>query len=331
MIIEPIYLLYGAIFLAALLLVEGLYLLYQDTRGGSSAVNRRMSMLATGKDSQKVFEHLRRKPPTAAQQLGIFGAWFVRFDRLIAQSGLTISTGRMLLIMAGLVVTCFLFLLYFTNSGTLPGEPAAIFGWVLLSFVVGVLAPIVYLRSLKTSRLKKFSEQLPDALDIMVRSLQAGHPISAAVSLVSKEMADPIGTEFGIAVDEMTYGLDMREALQNMGERIEVQDFQYVVVSINIQHETGGNLAEVLRNLSTVIRDRFRMFKKIKALSSEGRLSAVVLSFLPFAVGAIIFTGNPGFYLNVLDDPLFLPIMGAALGLMLAGIFVMYRMVNFRV
>ncbi len=116
-----------------------------------------------------------------------------------------------------------------------------------------------------------------------------------------------------------------------MGRRIEIQDFQYVVVSINIQHETGGNLAEVLRNLSTVIRDRFRMFKKIRALSSEGRLSAIVLSFLPFAVGALIFTGNPGFYLNVIEDPLFLPMMAAALGLMLAGIFIMYRMVNFRV
>ena len=331
MIIEPIYLLYGAIFLAALLLVEGLYLLYQDTRGGSSAVNRRMSMLATGKDSQQVFEHLRRKPTSRAERLGVLGGWFVRLDRMIAQSGLTISTGRMLLIMAGLTASCFLFLLYFTNAGTLPGEPAAIFGWVLLSILLGVLVPIVYLSTLKSKRLKMFSEQLPDALDIMVRSLQAGHPISAAIGLVSKEMGDPIGTEFGIAVDEMTYGLDMREALQNMGRRIEVQDFQYVVVAINIQHETGGNLAEVLRNLSTVIRDRFRMFKKIKALSSEGRLSAIVLSFLPFAVGALIFTGNPGFYLNVIDDPLFLPMMGAALGLMLAGIYVMYRMVNFRV
>ena len=331
MIIEPIYLLYGAIFLAALLLVEGLYLLYQDTRGGSSAVNRRMSMLASGKDSQTVFKHLRRKPTTKASRLGLFGAWFVRFDRLIAQSGLIISTWRMLLIMVGLTAACFLFLLYFTNSGTLPGAPAAIFGWVLLSALVGVLGPIVYLRSLKARRIKKFSEQLPDALDIMVRSLQAGHPISASVSLVSKEMSDPIGTEFGIAVDEMTYGLDMREALENMGRRIEVQDFQYVVVSINIQHETGGNLAEVLRNLSMVIRDRFRMFKKIKALSAEGRLSAVVLSFLPFAVGALIFTGNPNFYLRVADDPLFLPMMGAALGLMLAGIYIMYRMVNFRV
>jgi tight adherence protein B len=331
MIIEPIYLLYGAIFLAALLLVEGLYLLYQDTRGGSSAVNRRMSMLATGKDSQQVFEHLRRRPTARAERLGIFGGWFVRFDRLIAQSGLTISTGRMLLIMLGLMLSCFLFLLYFTNAGRLPGQPAAIVGWVLLSLLAGVLVPIVYLNYLRSNRIKQFSEQLPDALDIMVRSLQAGHPISAAIGLVSKEMNDPIGTEFGIAVDEMTYGLDMREALYNMGRRIEIQDFEYVVVSINIQHDTGGNLAEVLNNLSVVIRDRFRMFKKIRALSSEGRLSAIVLSFLPFGVGAIIFTGNPGFYLNVADDPLFLPMMGGALGLMLVGIFIMYRMVNFRV
>ena len=331
MIIEPVFLLYGAIFLAALLLVEGLYLLYQDTRGGGSAVNRRMRMLATGKDGQEVFQHLRRKPTSRAEHLGILGAWFVRFDRLIAQSGLSIGTGHMILCMAGLTVACFLFMLYFVNSGTLPREPAAVGGLTLLCLMVGFLVPIVYLMSRKATRLRKFSEQLPDALDIMVRSLQAGHPISAAISLVCKEMEDPIGTEFGIAVDEMTYGLAIHEALENMGRRIEVQDFQYVVVSINIQHETGGNLAEVLRNLSKVIRDRFRMFKKVRALSSEGRLSAVVLSFLPFAVGALIFVGNPDFYLGVIDDPMFLPIMGGALGLMFVGIFIMYRMVNFRV
>lgn len=331
MTIEPIYLLYGAIFLAALLLVEGLYLLYQDTRGGAGAVNRRMSMLATGRDSMEVFERLRRKPMSRAERLGMIGALAIRFDRLIAQSGLTMTTGRMLLVMAGLTVGVFMLLLYFVSSGSLPDQPSAILGWTFLSIVVGIGGPIYYLKSLKASRIKKFSEQLPDALDIMVRSLQAGHPISAAVGLVSKEMSDPMGTEFGIAVDEMTYGLDMREALENMGRRIELHDFQYVVVSINIQHETGGNLAEVLSNLSMVIRDRFRMFKKIRALSSEGRMSAVVLSFLPFAVGALIFTGNPQFYLQVSDDPLFLPMLSGAFGLMIVGIYIMYRMVNFRV
>ncbi len=194
MIIEPVFLLYGAIFLAALLLVEGLYLLYQDTRGGGSAVNRRMRMLATGKDGQEVFQHLRRKPTSRAEQLGILFAWFVRFDRLIAKSGLTISAGRMVMYMAGLTLACFLFMVYFVNSGTLPGDPAAVAGWMLLSLMVGVLVPIVYIMSLKATRLRKFSEQLPDALDIMVRSLQAGHPISAAISLVCKEMEDPIGT-----------------------------------------------------------------------------------------------------------------------------------------
>ncbi len=331
MSIEPIYLLYGAIFLAALLLVEGLYLLYQDTRGSAGAVNRRMSMLATGRDSQEVFERLRRKPMSQAERFGYLGTLAMRFDRLIAQSGLTITTGRMLLIMLGLTVTIYLLMFYFVSAGKLPDDPAALAGSFLLPLLLGIGGPIQYLKGLKARRIKKFSEQLPDALDIMVRSLQAGHPISAAVSLVSKEMSDPMGTEFGIAVDEMTYGLDMREALENMGRRIEIQDFQYVVVSINIQHETGGNLAEVLHNLSMVIRDRFRMFKKIRALSSEGRMSAVVLSFLPFAVGGLIFAGNPNFYLEVVDDPLFMPMMGGAVGLMLAGIFIMYRMVNFRV
>ena len=151
------------------------------------------------------------------------------------------------------------------------------------------------------------------------------------MNLVTREMPDPIGTEFGIAVDEMTYGLDLRDALENLGDRVDVKDFQYVVVSISIQHDTGGNLAEVLSGLSKVIRDRFKLFRKIKALSGEGRMSAIVLSLLPFVTFAVIFSISPRFYTRVFPDPLFLPIAGGGFAMMLVGIFIMYRMVNFRV
>ena len=331
MVIESIYLLYGVIFLAALLLVEGAYLLYTDSRVSRKAVNRRMGMLSSGTDSRKVFELLRRKPVQRAYFMGSFGRAYVRLDNLISQSGLLISTGRIMVLMAGLIGVAFMFFLYFLSAVAIPIGIGVMFFSVIAALLAGVGLPILYLKHRKSERIKKFSEQLPDALDIMVRSLQAGHPISAAIGLVTREMADPIGTEFGIAVDEMTYGLDLHDALQNMGQRVELQDFQYVVVTINIQRETGGNLAEVLQNLSSVIRERFRMFKKIKALSSEGRISAIILSATPFATGAVILIAAPDFYIQVADDPLFLPCMLGALVLMLTGIYVMFRMVNFRV
>ena len=331
MIIEPIFLLYGAVFLAALLLVEGAYFLYVDTRSGKGAINRRMSMLASGKDSRDVFEKLRRKPMRQAHKLGRLGEPLVRLDRLIAQSGATITTGRAMAIMASLSLFLFLVLVYLAGLAIIPASMASGLVGVLVCPIFGIGLPVFYFKTRKSKRIKMFAEQLPDALDIMVRGLQAGHPISAAMSLVTKEMSDPIGTEFGIAVDEMTYGLDMREALENMGRRVELQDFQYVVVSINIQSDTGGNLAEVLHSLSTVIRERFRMFKKIRAISAEGRLSANVLSVLPFIATILFFLWNPDYYLAILDDPAFLPIVGAGLSLMLTGIYILNRMVNFRI
>jgi tight adherence protein B len=331
MIIEPIYFLYGAIFLATLLLVEGLYLLYQDSRGGRDAVNRRMMMLASGKDAQAVFETLRRKPLHGVDRVRSLADAFSWLDRLIAQSGWTISTRRMFLLMLGLTFATFMAFMYLVSGGALPTTPGMIVLSVLVSLAVGIFVPIVFLITLRNKRLAKFGEQLPDALDIIVRCLQAGHPVSAALGLVGREMEDPIGTEFGIAVDEIAYGLEIREALDNMARRIDLQDFQYLVVTINIQYDTGGNLAEVLANLSSVIRERFRMFQKIRGLSSEARLSAVILSFLPFMVGAMVFIGRPDYYLDVADDPMFLPAFGGILGLLLIGIFIMYRMVNFRV
>jgi tight adherence protein B len=331
MAFDTIYIIYGAIFLAALLLVEGLYYLFADGRGGREAVNRRMKMLESGATTREVFETLRREPRDKVSFLGPFGNWGARLDHLIQQTGMTLSIQRLLLMMAALTVGCFLTAVLLTRGGLFSGSIVLIGVITVLSLGVGIGGPIAFLYYKKVGRLKTFAEQLPDALDIMVRSLQAGHPISAAMTLVTKEMPDPIGTEFGIAVDEMTYGLELREALANLGERVDVEDYQYVVVSINIQHETGGNLAEVLHGLSTVIRARFRMFKKIKALSAEGRLSAKILAILPIGFAALTFSNKPHYYINAADDPLFWPLVGVALGLELIGVYIMYRLVNFRV
>lgn len=331
MAFDTIYLIYGGVFLAALLLAEGLYYLFADGRGGRDAVNRRMKMLESGATTREVFQTLRREPREKVSFLGPFAGWGGWLDHLIQQTGITITIQRLLLMMAALTVGCFLLAVILTGGGFLSGNVTMIGIIVALSIGGGIGGPIAFLKYKKAERLKAFAEQLPDALDVMVRSLQAGHPVSAAMTLVTKEMPDPIGTEFGIAVDEMTYGLELREALANLGDRVDVEDYQYVVVSINIQHETGGNLAEVLHGLSTVIRARFRMFKKIRALSAEGRLSAKILAILPIAFAALTFSNKPQYYIDASSDPLFWPLVGVALCLELVGVFIMYKLVNFRV
>ena len=331
MAFDTIYLIYGAIFLAALLLVEGLYHLFYDGKAGRDAVNRRMKMLESGATTREVFQTLRRDPQSKDSYFGPLKNWGSDLDNLIQQTGMLLTIQRLLLMMVALAIGCFLTIMMLARGGVLAGSVTAITIVAVISIAVGIGGPIAFLKYKKAERLKAFAEQLPDALDVMVRSLQAGHPVSAAMTLVTKEMPDPIGTEFGIAVDEMTYGLELREALANLGERVDVEDYQYVVVSINIQHETGGNLAEVLHGLSTVIRARFRMFKKIRALSAEGRLSAKILAILPIAFAALTFSNKPGYYINASSDPLFWPLVGVTICLELIGIYVMYRLVNFRV
>jgi tight adherence protein B len=199
MAFDTIYIVYGVIFLAALLLVEGLYYLFADGRGGREAVNRRMKMLESGATTREVFETLRREPKDKVSFLGPFSSWGARLDHLIQQTGMTLSIQRLLLMMAALTIACFLTAVLFTRGGLFSGSIVLIGVITVVSLGAGIGGPIAFLYYKKAGRLKTFAEQLPDALDIMVRSLQAGHPISAAMTLVTKEMPDPIGTEFGIA------------------------------------------------------------------------------------------------------------------------------------
>jgi tight adherence protein B len=329
--IEPLYLLYGVIFLTVLLLVEGAYYFFIESTLSKRRMNRRLSLLNSGMEGRQVLELLRRQPSLHGDKPNPLLHPYVWLENLIAQSGKQVTPWRMLLIMLLVTVGAILALQGALAAGRLPAILAPLHVQAGLALLVGMLLPTSYLSSKAAERRRKFGEQLPDALDIMVRSLKAGHPINAAMGLVAREMSDPMGTEFGIAVDEMTYGLEMEEALENFADRVQVEDFNYVVMSISIQRETGGNLAGVLAGLAHVIRERARMFLKVRSLSSEGRMSALVLCVLPFAVGGMIFLLNPEYFTQVLDDPMFLPILGGAFLFLLLGIFMIRRMINFRV
>jgi tight adherence protein B len=317
------YVIYAGIFLGVLLLIEGIYYLVFASRGGDKAVNRRLKMLVSGGNTREVLETLRRNPTGSGEGEGFRMFRIADLADLLAQAGISMSIGRVIGIMAGAgVATTLLFF------ALVPGTPR----WIapLVGLLVGVGVPIGTMRFLRTQRIKKLSAQLPDALDLMVRSLRAGHPMNSALTLVAKEMPDPIGSEIGIVVDEMTYGLGFREALENLRLRVPAPDLHYFVVTINIQSGTGGNLAEVLENLSSVIRARYQMFAKIRALSAEGRISATILSTIPFLVLAAVWVTTPNYYASVIDDPALPVIAGIAMAMLLTAIGAMWKMVNFK-
>jgi tight adherence protein B len=198
-------------------------------------------------------------------------------------------------------------------------------------FLLAAGIPLLILQVRANRMRKKMEEQFPVALDVFVRGLRAGHPIAAALDLLTVEMPDPIGSQFGIVVDEVTYGADLRDALSAMADRWDLEDMRMFVVSLSVQNETGGNLAEILENLSQVIRERASMMRKVRALSSEGRMTAVMLTALPVVAFTLLFIGNPRFYLDVADDPAFLPGYVALLTLYAIGFFTIRRMIDLKV
>jgi tight adherence protein B len=193
------------------------------------------------------------------------------------------------------------------------------------------LLPLLVLKFKRGRRQKLFGAQFPDALDIIVRSLRAGHPVPIAINMVAREMADPIGSEFGIVADEITYGADLETGMRNLYFRIGQDDLPLFVTAVAIQSSTGGNLGEILENLSAVIRERFKMRRKIRALASEGRASAMILSSLPILMFLVIQVITPAFYASVWHESLTKLCLAGAGGWMLMGNFIMFRMVNFKI
>lgn len=314
---------YGAVFLAVLLLVEGLYcLIFEYGLGSAPKLHQRLGMqsaLAAGEAGP-----LRRRK----DRRSLVSALLARIPGLstleaqLSGAGYRVTALRALLCLLGAAAAAFCLAMLF---GVSPAGSAA--GAV----AVAVAAPAIILRRLAKKRTEKFLEQLPDAIDMMVRSLRAGHPIAATIELVAREMSDPVRGEFVLLRDEIAYGLDLRDALDNLAQRIALRELHYMTVAIRLQISTGGNLAETLEVLSHVIRDRGKLKSKIKALSAEGRLSAKVLSALPFLVAGAIRVISPHYYAGATDDPVIGGGLCAAVAMIGLGIVIMRRMVNFRV
>jgi tight adherence protein B len=320
------------IFASVFLVSERLIATIRQRQQGSRAVNKRLKMIEGGLDREIVTSRLRKSAPgTFANMTGIIGRIGRSVERTVIASSIPLPPNQIMLGMAiGATVVAGLILLGAGLTGFSIGVGVIQLAIVLgLCFGVGI--PMIILSNMASKRKKRMQEQFPVALDIFVRGLRSGHPIASALDLLTKEMEDPLGTEFGLVVDEVSYGADLRDALQNMADRWGIDDIQMFVVSLSVQNETGGNLAEILANLSTVIRERHSMYMKVRALSSEGRMTALILTALPVLAFSALFLTNPAFYLDVAQDPIFPVGFIGLIVLYAVGFITIRRMIDLKV
>lgn len=316
---------------AVALLVEVLVSWIARSRTVSHAMNVRMRMISEGHSRGELLSLLRRQSdvakylPTSLIPLGL------KFERLLVAARVRAPTGRVLLMLLCSPLVLFLVIVFtiLMTGGVISAGRIVLL--LVFSSAIGLAIPIMVLQVKANRQRRRMEAQFPVALDVFVRGLRAGHPVAAALDLLTVEMPDPIGSEFGLVVDEVTYGADFRDALQAMADRWDMEELRMFVVSLAIQMETGGNLAEILENLSKVIRERHSMMLKVRALSSEGRMTAIMLTILPVFAFTLLFLLRPQFYLEVADDPAFLPGFVILLLLYMVGFITIRRLVDLKV
>ncbi len=304
--------------LAFIFLAEALYLGVIAPMRSRRSINRRLRVQHDVPSGEQAMLRLKAERGIGQQDVTMMGG----IRRTLVQSGLSITMARFIVIV---VIASFLLsagLVGLTSLPTLLGVPIGV--------ALGMLLPYAVVRYIRSRRIAEFSTQLPDALDVVVRSLRSGHPVPTALALVGREMADPIGSEFGLTTDELTYGMDLTRALQNLSARVGVADMSLLVTAVSLQSTAGGNLSEVLENLSRVLRDRFQLRRKVRSLSAEGRFSAYGLTILPIAISLAIYFPNPRYYSDVWHQPIFQLVMGGLIVWKLIGDLMIYKMINFK-
>jgi tight adherence protein B len=310
---------------AVALLVAALIMTWDATMGpGRKRLNERWRVVSKddGAEAAVRLSQKRHLSENAAVQAWLQQSSFIRaLDRVLVQAGLQISLAQ-----------AFCLFLVFTVSGVAVAffGGAPVWASLLLMPVVWVLLAW-YVLYRKRRRLLQIDLQLPAALEMMARALQVGHALSGALLIAAKESREPIASELQTVFDEMNFGISLQVALPHLAERIASDSVRYFVVAAMVQSETGGNLADILRNTASLIRERHKLMATVKVLSAEGRLSAVILSVLPFAIAAVLSWVNPAFIGKLWTDPLGLKLLMGSLVLVVVGVIWMQRLVSVRV
>jgi tight adherence protein B len=311
------------VFASVILLCGSGYLLWRSRRGVSAMrLQRRLDRVARRQEGQRSVRKQRQLSDVSAIARLLSSVSLAnRTERMIGQSGLgwTVSTLALTSTAVGLLGLALVLV---------TAQPP-LFGLV----VGGVLAflPWLYLMWKRSRRLRRLERQLPEALDLITRAVRAGHALPLAIQLLSEEMPDPIAGEFRIVHEQVNFGISLQHSLNALCERVPLTDMRYFVVSVLIQRQSGGNLTEVLTNLSKLIRERLKLFARVRVLSSEGRMSAWTLAVLPFVLGALMYWANPEFMRPLWTDPMGISIIQTLLTMMVFGIIVLMRLTKIRV
>lgn len=321
-----------SLFAATFIIVQMLLNAAWARRSQLNTINQRLKMISEGRSREEVISVLRKNTG------GDFSAFpqpianlLASLERTVRAAGVPFQTSQVMFAMA---VTFGVLFAIIGVGATLSGFSVSV-GSILLSltiaFCAAVLLPVLIMNVIAQRRRKRMEEQFPISLDVFIRALRAGHPVASAIDLLTKELPDPIGSEYGLVADEVAYGAELADSLSAMADRWNLEDIRMFVVSLSVQNETGGNLAEILENLASVIRARASLYLKVRALSSEGRMTGWVLTALPVGAFLALFAINPGFYLDVASDPFF--IIGFILLIVMYAVgFAMIRvMINIKV
>jgi tight adherence protein B len=282
---------------------------------------RKLTYVESGPDGAEILKkRVYSEIPILNSLLGIIPG-LGSLDRLMVQANTKYPMGFYLLLGLFLSVVGLLI-------GSLLAHNALLA--ILLAFILGG-APYVHLVRMKRLRAEKFKKQMPDGLDLIARSLKAGHAFSGGISMAAEEFDDPLGSEFSEMLDEINFGVSVPEALKNLTTRIECEEIKYFTMGVILQRETGGNLAELIQTLANLIREKFKFEGKVRTLSAEGKLSAAILAVLPFLVAGWLWISNPKYLAPLVAEPFGRVLLLLAGIFMIAGILVMKRMVNIKV
>lgn len=311
-------------FVAVVLLVEGLYLMWNSYKGPEAKkIGLRLRALSVSSDRTEQVAVLKNRMLSelpSIERLLFRIPRINHLDRLLVQSGLEWTVAKLLglALLFGAAATLFLFLV-----SMLPV-------FKLGSVLVAIFLPFAYVQWQRSKRLRRLEQQLPDTLDLIGRAVRAGHALPSGLQMVGDEMPDPIATEFRITHDEINFGVSMQQALANLSERVPLTDVRYFVVAVLVQREAGGNLTEVLGNLSALIRTRLKFRARVRVLATEGRMSAWILGCLPFVLALLLNFSNPDFISVLWTDPIGIQITNVLLVMMAVGAFWLYKLIQIR-
>ncbi len=322
---HSVFVILALVFVAVLLLLEALRMLWKQYKGPEAKrLERRLRALSAAHDRSTPTKLVKQRALSDIPRLQRVLQRMPRayhFDRMIVQSGLDWTVSGLLLSCAVLFVLGVLTAIALRQSM----ELALLVGAALCAL------PWLYLQRKRHLRLALMERQLPEALDLITRALRAGHAFSSGLQMAGEELAEPIAGELRLVHDEINYGTSLAQALTNLSERVPITDLRYFVVAVLIQRESGGNLTEMLINLSRLIRERLKLHDRVRVLSADGRMSAWILGLMPFGLVALLQLLNPKFMSALWTDPIGITILQWLAALMVIGMLMLHRIVRIRV